>query len=60
MWIDRTPREHVSLLVAFEVRFAGVLQVAGVCDGDLVADLGDGAIAFLENSLGDAHDCGCA
>lgn len=50
----------MSLLGALVIRSAGVLQVADVFNGDLVADLGDRAIAFLENRLGDTHDCGCA
>jgi hypothetical protein len=48
---------HMSLLGAFVVGRGGVLQVASVLDGDLVAELGDGATAFLENCLGDTHDC---
>lgn len=44
-------------LRAFIVRFARVFQVASVFNGDFVANLGDGAIAFLKDSLGDAHGC---
>lgn len=47
----------MSLLGALVIRCTDVLQVAGVCNGDFVADLRDRAIAFLENSLGDTHDC---
>ena len=50
----------MNLLVALVVLSRGILQVAGVCNGDLVANLGDGTIALLEDSLGDTHDCGCA
>lgn len=60
MWVGGASRKHVSLLGALIIRSAGVLQVAGVCDGDLVADLGDRPFAFLENSFGNAHDCCCA
>ena len=58
--IEEGSRWHVNLLGALVVRSAGVLQVAGVFNGDLVTDLGDGTIALLENSLGDTHDGGCA
>jgi len=58
MWIvGGFEMRHVSLLSALVMRLAGVLQVASVLDGDLVAELGDGATAFLENCLGDTHDC---
>jgi len=44
-------------LRALVVRLGGILQVASVLNGDLVADPGDGSIALLENGLGDTHDC---
>jgi hypothetical protein len=60
MWVGRASRKHVTILFALVIRSAGVLQVAGVFDGDFVADLGDRAMAFLENGLGDAHYDWCA
>jgi len=47
----------VNILCALVVRLGGILQVASVLNGDLVADFGDGSIALLENGLGDTHDC---
>jgi hypothetical protein len=46
----------LNLLVTSLVRCAEVLQVSGICDGNFVANLGDRAITFLDNSLGDTHD----
>ena len=48
----------MNILGALVISLAGVLQVAGVLDSDLVSDLGNSARAFLENGLGDTHDCG--
>jgi hypothetical protein len=58
------------ILVALVIRFGGILQEAGVLDGDLVPDLGGGATALLVDLLGDTHcgggtaevagGCGCA
>lgn len=49
----------ISLLVALVIRLGRVLEVASVLDGDIVSGLWAGAIAFLENSLRDGHDCCC-
>lgn len=45
--------EHLHFTLA--VALGGVLQEALVLDGDSVALLGNGAIAFLENSLCNTH-----
>ena len=49
----------MNILGALVISLAGILQVACVLDSDLVSNLGNGARAFLENSLGDTHDCSC-
>lgn len=48
----------MSVLGPLVIRLGGVLQETSVLDGNLVADLGDGAIALLQDSLLDTH-CGC-
>lgn len=45
----------VYSLLALVVGLAGVLEPAGVLDGDLLALLGHGPVALLEDSLGDTH-----
>lgn len=47
----------MNILCALVVRLGGILQVASVLNGDLVADFGDWSFALLENDLGDTHDC---
>ena len=49
---------RMSILVAFAVRLGGVLQVASVLNGDLVALHRYGARAFLRDGLGNTH-CSC-
>lgn len=48
-------RNRNDVLVALVVGLGGVLEVASVLDGDLLAGLGDGAVARLKNGLGDTH-----
>jgi hypothetical protein len=48
-------RNRNNVLVALVIGLVGVLEVAGVLDGDLLASLGDGAVALLKNGLGDTH-----
>lgn len=48
------------LLFALVVRLARVLEVTSIFDDDGIADFGNGSIALLENSLGNAHDCCCS
>jgi hypothetical protein len=43
-------------LIALVIGLAGVLEIAGVLDGDVVADIGLAASALLVDSLGDTHD----
>jgi len=48
-----------NLLLSLLVGLGGILEVAGVLNGNAVADLGDGAAALLENGLGHTHCCCC-
>lgn len=48
-------RNRNNVLVALVVGLVGVLEVAGVLDGDRLANLGDRAVALLKNGLGDTH-----
>lgn len=47
----------VNVLLALVVRLGGVLDITGVFNRDIVVDLWRRAVAFLEDSLGDTHDC---
>lgn len=48
-------RNSNHILLALVVGLGGVLEIAGVLDGDLLASLGEGAGALLENGFGDTH-----
>lgn len=49
-------REIYSLL-ALVIWLGSVLQEASIFNGNLVANVGNGAIALLEDGLGNTHDC---
>ncbi len=48
-----------DLLGTLVVGLGGILQPAGVLDGDRVALLGDGTRALRDDSLGNTHDSWC-
>lgn len=50
---------NLDILRALAIRLAGVLDPAGVLDGDGLAGGRDGTVALLDGVDGDAHfDCG--
>jgi len=51
--------EGRHVLAALVVGLGGVLEEAGVLNGDVIADLWAWAAALAEDGLGESHDCWC-
>lgn len=56
---DEELQEGCYSLVSLLVGLGGVLEVASVLNGDLIALLGHRTATLSENSLGDTHGCCC-